>query len=321
MGQDVERELTEVYQSALGSLQDWLVRSFPRLRNDAEDILQSAYLELIQRVRIQGVSPGTNWETALRQLARQRAIDRLRSVEYRIFRQMTGGTDEDTETGEDMPQVSENVEGRMPPPVAEVATRERRTRQGLLLSNVLEEFCSWCESVPSRLVIREAYERSLRGQKPAEIAEAMGLPAVQVHSLLHQAREWVYERVKKHDVNRSVFLTLHRRKKEDRPPEAPNVVRKQVCSPGRGLKDQFAGGKSLSEPPMAGENRADLPMPAFSTLADVVHWVIEELGAMCPSPGRLQDFAERPNAPEFRDVRFHVAVAQCKLCQAAVGWK
>ena len=321
MGQDIERQLTEAYRSALGSLQDWLVRSFPRLRDDAEDILQSAYLELMQRARRQGTSPHTNWEAALRRLARQRAIDRLRSLEYRIFRQMTGSANEEGETGEDMPQEAENIQARMPPPVAEVTTRERRTRQGLLLSNVLEEFCSWCESAPNRLVIREAYERSLRGQKPAEIAEAMGLPAAQVHSLLHQAREWVYERVKKHDVNRSVFLTLHRRKKEDRPAETSNVARQQFCSPGWGLKDQFPGGKSLSEPAMAGENRADPPLPAFSTLADVVHWVIEELGAMCPSPSRLQAFAERPDAPEFRDVRFHVTVAQCKLCQAEVGWK
>jgi DNA-directed RNA polymerase specialized sigma24 family protein len=281
--------------------------------------LQSAYLELMARVRTQKALPATGWENALRRLARRRAIDRLRSLEYRIFRQFTGGVSEEGASGEDLPLQAEDMPGKMPPPVADLTAAERRARQGSLLSDVLEEFCRWCESEPARSAIREAYERSLRGQKPAEIAQEMTLSTAQVHSLLHRAREWVYDRVKKHDVNRSVFLTLHRRKSEPRVAESRPVPVKGRPLPGVGEKTPKLGAKTPSEARDAANERADLPLPSFATLADVVQWVIDELGAMCPTPDRLRAFESQPNAPELRDVRYHVTVAQCKLCQAELG--
>ncbi|MCR4415324.1 MAG: hypothetical protein NUV77_23170 [Thermoguttaceae bacterium] len=56
--------------------------------------------------------------------------------------------------------------------------------------------------------------------------------------------------------------------------------------------------------------------PEFRAFADVVHWVIDELGAMCPSAERLAAYRLHPDAPEYRDVRYHVEEAACRLCRA-----
>ena len=58
------------------------------------------------------------------------------------------------------------------------------------------------------------------------------------------------------------------------------------------------------------------PMPALRSFDDVVRWVIDELGAMCPSPERLHAYRRTPDAPAFRDVRYHVEEAGCRLCRA-----
>ncbi|GIW93026.1 MAG: hypothetical protein KatS3mg110_1067 [Pirellulaceae bacterium] len=54
----------------------------------------------------------------------------------------------------------------------------------------------------------------------------------------------------------------------------------------------------------------------FRSFADVVRWVIEELGAMCPSPERLAGYWENPGAVEYRDIRYHVEEAGCPICRA-----
>ncbi|MCS7237732.1 MAG: hypothetical protein NZ899_05610 [Thermoguttaceae bacterium] len=56
--------------------------------------------------------------------------------------------------------------------------------------------------------------------------------------------------------------------------------------------------------------------PHLKTLGDVVRWVVDELGAMCPAPERLQAYNQRPNDPALRDVRYHVEEAQCRICNA-----
>ena len=60
----------------------------------------------------------------------------------------------------------------------------------------------------------------------------------------------------------------------------------------------------------------DMPMPELRTFGDVVRWVIDELGAMCPSPERLQAYRLNPDAPEFSDIRYHVQEATCRHCRA-----
>lgn len=56
-------------------------------------------------------------------------------------------------------------------------------------------------------------------------------------------------------------------------------------------------------------------MPKLESLGDVVRWVIEEVGAFCPSPERLAKYRSNPNADDLRDVRYHVEEAGCKLCR------
>jgi len=80
------------------------------------------------------------------------------------------------------------------------------------LSQVLTEFCRRCEARPEMLKQKEIYERSLRGQKPAAIAAALGIERGTVDVHLKRARDWIRERVRQADVDRSLFLTLHRRK-------------------------------------------------------------------------------------------------------------
>jgi len=65
-------------------------------------------------------------------------------------------------------------------------------------------------------------------------------------------------------------------------------------------------------------------LPELASFADVVRWVIDELGALCPSPERLTAYAANPQAAEYHDVRYHVEEACCPICRAeleAVGGK
>lgn len=58
------------------------------------------------------------------------------------------------------------------------------------------------------------------------------------------------------------------------------------------------------------------PLPEFDSFAAVVRWVIEELGALCPSAERLAAYRADPHQTEFHDVRYHVEEAGCPLCRA-----
>lgn len=56
--------------------------------------------------------------------------------------------------------------------------------------------------------------------------------------------------------------------------------------------------------------------PCLNTLGDVVRWVVDELGAMCPSAERLAAYWAHPPDPGLGDVRYHVEEAGCPICQA-----
>lgn len=210
-----EAELIAAFSAQQTALRRWLTQAFRRLGDEADDILQEAVTETVRRLRTEGFRPQVGWIGYLRTVARHRAIDRLRSWEFRLFQRLgTGGAaDEADPSAGSAGDRAEPAEQRPGPPT-QLLEAERRSRQGLLLSEVLEEFSRWCESRPNRLAIKEAYERSLRGQPPAAIAAGLGLAPGEVYTLLNRAREWVFQRVRQADVDRSVFLTLHRRKGE-----------------------------------------------------------------------------------------------------------
>jgi len=211
----LQAELAEAFTAHRAALCRWLQQAFPRLRDEAEDILQNALAETLRRVRAEGFYPEVGWVGYLRVVARHRAIDRLRSWERRLFWQLAGSSRSDLSSRSSGSSSGDaSLADGTAGPATQLAEKERRSRQGLLLSHVLQQFCHWCERRPDRLAIKEAYERSLRGQKPAEIAAAMGLSADEVYGLLNRARQWVLQRIRQADVDRSVFLTLHRRKPE-----------------------------------------------------------------------------------------------------------
>ncbi|MCR4415325.1 MAG: sigma-70 family RNA polymerase sigma factor [Thermoguttaceae bacterium] len=197
-------------------LASYAKRKFPRLADEAEDLVQQAVAETLQRLRHGAFRPEAGWQPWLRSLITHRAIDRLRQWERRALARLAGqGTSRDAGDARGAAAGSLEVadcEGLGPP--TQLAEAERRARQGLLLSQVLAEFCRWSERRPDRLALKEAYERSLRGQSAAQIAMAMGLDRQRIDQLLHRARTWVLDRVREADVDRSVFLTLHRRKPE-----------------------------------------------------------------------------------------------------------
>ena len=220
MGESAERErleaeLTAVFETHRAALSAWVERAFPRLAGQADDLVQEALLETLRRVRDERFSPQVDWLKWLRVLTRSRALDRLRGWERRVFRHLSSGSGRD-DTGQAMQDSSANplVVDREPDPQSDLTQRERRGRQGLLLSQVLQQFCRWCEARSERAAVKEAYERSLRGQQPAEIAEAMGISPARVYEHLNRARSWLFDRIRQADVERSVFLTLHRCKPE-----------------------------------------------------------------------------------------------------------
>lgn len=211
----LEAELTAVFKTHRAALTAWVERAFPRLAGQADDLVQEALLETLRRVRDEGFSSQVDWRQWLRVVTRSRALDCLRNWERRVFRHLasTGGRDD---TGQALQDSSANplAVDREPDPQSDLTRRERRGRQGLLLSQVLQQFCRWCEARPERAAVKEAYERSLRGQQPAEIAEAMGISPARVYEHLNRARSWLFDRIRQADVDRSVFLTLHRCKPE-----------------------------------------------------------------------------------------------------------
>lgn len=203
-------------------LREYLVRAFPRLASETDDILQEVFLEAFQRSQADGLSPVEDWWAWCRTAVRHRAIDRLRQWERRAFRQLSGQKTSSQSDSFDSSRPSESSSREpvdsSPGPATQAAEKQRRTRQGLLLSEVLVDFCRFCEAKPARLKMKEAYERALHGQRPEQIAAAMELPPAEVHQLLYRARQWILERIRQADVDRSVFVTLFAAKGE-RPPE------------------------------------------------------------------------------------------------------
>ncbi len=211
----LERELAQVLLAHRAALLDWLNQAFCRLGDEAEDVLQDAVKETLERVRTESFCPKNGWAAYLRWLARHRAIDRLRRLERQKLETLASGGSSDHSSSSSGPAPpSPAPVDPAPGPAAQLEKVERRGRQGLLLSQVLQEFSYWCESRPNRLRIKEAYERSLRGQSPAQIAAGMGISSSEVYTLLHRAREWVRERIRQADVDGTVFVTLHGLKAE-----------------------------------------------------------------------------------------------------------
>lgn len=167
-----------------------------------------------------------------------------------------------------------------PTPSQVLSEMERGERQKRLMSEILQEYVQQCERTRGHSQ-KEVYERTLRGESPAKIAPAMGISVNGVYQHLRNARSNVIERVKSKDVNKSVFETILG-DRPDAPPRPPEDDRQK-------------------------------------SFVALLRWLVEELGAMCPSSERLEAFAANPKEPSFHDLRFHVNGAGCKLCQSLLA--
>jgi hypothetical protein len=133
-----EEEFTAVCRQRFQELSAYLARKFPRIRAVSDDLAQAAYLETLERIRATGFRPEKDWWAYLCWLATQRAKDYLRqAVERRTFEWLSSEHSDSSATPWE-PADS----GLSPSQVLEEA--ERRGRQGILLSQILEEFCRRC---------------------------------------------------------------------------------------------------------------------------------------------------------------------------------
>lgn len=267
----------------------YVKRTFPRLHQDAEDILQTVLQQVFSALNsnerweplrrrlewdlAQGDAWPMAWRRCLQRLLRWRALDLLRHFEKQALLQLFAQHSETSSFS-----LIEPYDEDAPPPDVLLHEHERRRRQVLWLSDIFAEFVSWCESHgrADGCRMKEVYERRLHGQLAGDIAAAMGMTRNHVDQTIKRAREWIDRRIRERDVHCSVFVTLFGRNTSSRKPTPP-----------------------------AGQ---------FSRFEDVLDFVVKEMGALCPSEKRLREYAKHPDDPQFADIRYHVTEVQCRLC-------
>jgi DNA-directed RNA polymerase specialized sigma24 family protein len=277
-----EAKLSETFLRLRKPLTGTLRNRFRLTYYQAEDLVQDVWAEAVALVRNGRELTGT-LESYLRWLAYRRAIDLLRRE--KVCREAEAELFERLRQREEAPSIG-----------SQVAEQERRGRQGLLLSELLQEFCRECETHRPLAIRKEVYERTCRGEDVNEIVAAMGLTCSQVFNERRAARDWLRGRILQVDVNRSVFATLHQLVYRDEEKEpSGRAAAEAVPVPARG---------------------SGLPGPEGQTVLDVVRWVIETARGFCPSPGRLLEWSRRRDANDLRDVRYHVVDIGCKACRS-----
>lgn len=265
-------------------LERFVASRFPRLRNSSDDLIQDVLLEVLQSTETpQDPTSTEQWFAFLCRRLRWRAIDRLRELERQALSSLASGSSGDSSSSQRSSGANPTATGPAPPLAAMEA--ERRHRQVLLLSDVLREFTRWCESRSNGFRMKELYERRLRDQSPSAIMEAMGMTRAAFDQTLKRARDWILNRVKQHDVHHSVFQTILVGRQQE-PVE--------VHIPLGNIEARFA------------------------SFNDVLRFVVEEMGALCPDPQRVEAYVETPNALELSDVRYHIEEADCRLCDTSV---
>lgn len=165
-----------------------------------------------------------------------------------------------------------------------LAVEERSERRRALVSDLLRDYVRYVEK--NRMWTQsEVFERSLRGQDAAGMAADMRIKAQRVYEHRARAFQWIREQVDQRDARGSVLASVF-------------------------------GGASAERVAAA----SDTPR----RLVDVVHWSIDQVGALCPDAARLQ-----ANGP---DVQYHVHSARwyhdaldrdpskwgCRHCQEAL---
>jgi DNA-directed RNA polymerase specialized sigma24 family protein len=275
-------------------LQAYLRNVFPNLKERVQDVVQEVLCEVLSVFRPgseQAEQSSEKLQALLNRLddyRRQglsweetwmrymRRLLRWRGIDLLRAREFSYFESMTSQTPDDSSATRVEPQAAIADPSIILGEAERRQRQVRLLSDIFREFVSWCESNGQALK-KEVYERRLRDQKADEVARALGLGRNHVDQLIKRARDWIRERIEKRDVHRSVFLTLHRQPRN-----------------------------SLSLPETT----------RFSNFAEVLRFVINEMGALCPSETRLLQYRANPSHPDYHDVHYHVREAACRLCNA-----
>lgn len=280
-------------------LERFLDKAFPRLRDfsaDPEDVLQDVLKEVNEVLQACGgqssrllqrrdklvsqldwyLQRGRSWPEAW-------LIYLQRLLRWRAIDRLRGVELEYFNSlTENTPNASRTLgelrDPAAPPPSLALEEGERRWRQVRLLSDIFRDFVAWCEQDGQGLK-KEVYERRVRGQDPKTIAHALHLQRNHVDQLIKRVRDWISNEIAKRDVHHSVFITL--------------------AGPAAGR----------SPPAKAGTGR-------FANFADVLDFVVQEMGALCPSEGRLWEYQSTPENPALHDVHYHVREAQCSICLA-----
>lgn len=282
----IERNLTR--------LQAYLRKVFPNLKERVQDVVQQVLCEVLGVLR-SGTEPAGHCFEKLQTLLNRldyyrrqglsweetwsrylRRLLRWRAIDLLREREFSYFESMTSQGPEDSSASRLEPQAAIADPSIILGEAERRQRQVRLLSDIFREFVSWCESNGQALK-KEVYERRLRDQKPEAIARALGLGRNHVDQVIKRARDWMRERIERRDVHRSVFLTLHRWPR----------------------------------------NSFSLPQTTrFSNFAEVLRFVINEMGALCPSEARLLQYRANPSSPDCHDVHYHVREAACRLCNA-----
>jgi len=248
------------------SVCDFLRRKFPSKRDYHDDWVQSTLQKEVERLQTQPDFVPEDWRGWLCEKARRIAIDWTRRPERKMIPLEHGSTD-----GARWPEPSAPG-GTSSKIVAAPETQKQRLN---LLSEVLHEYCQFCDD-EERWQSREVFERALRGQKPSTIAKQMGLERQSVYNMKSEETDKVREALKKKVPNTSFFLTV--------------------------MFGKPAGKRRL--PPQ------QMPPTSGQRSVDLLHVVVDEMGALCPTDDQLVAYLERPDAENLRHLRYHVRDAE-----------
>lgn len=267
-------------------LEELLARERPRLVNLAkkiantrddsvgEDLVQSASLEVLQKIDAGLPFVDTDLWRYVCWTLRNRAIDRQRRRELRLLQDLAAVQDDES------PDLPAQVPAPDASPDRAALDRERFEHKKKLLSDILEEYCRRCESQPRMLSGKEIFERMLRGESPEQTAAALGMKRNTIDKARRDAREKLRDLMEQHDVHHTVFQTFFRREMEH---------------------------------PFQGQ-RKNAGTVEVQTTSELFRWIMDEAGALCPPPHRLRDYLAAPEDELFRDIRYHVKEARCPLC-------
>lgn len=258
---------------------------------DREQCVEGAFADIVESYRADPARY-SNWHGAFVTAARHDALDRVK----RLRRRSTASEPDDAEAPArtSPPRIVTAVPlddiqptGREPESWEQTLGNEKRQRRGLLLSDVLREFCRECEErghlgrrdrqIVER-VIRSDWNDTVAARMFPDCRDRRG-PANSVNQIMHQTTKWLRKRVAQRDVRRSVAATF-----------VGEVEGRPRLTPRQAL--------------------------------DLLWQAVVEFRGMCPSDERLGKFHRKPNATELSDVRYHVLDARgagetrgCASCQ------